>query len=88
MEAYENAKEEIEGENTVFQDTAEWWQRLLSSMRKNTVTKYSASENVLNTDDSGAFNGNVSLSMPSLVSDYAHFSHASAVACRVIRTAT
>ena len=88
MEAYENAKEEIEGENTVFQDAAEWWQTLLSSMRKNTVTTYSASENGTNADDSGAFNGNVSLSMPSMVSDYAHFTHVSAVAARVIRTAT
>ena len=84
MEAYENAKEEIEGENTVFQDAVEWWQGLLNSMRKNTVVKYSTS----NADDSGAFNGNVSLSMPSLVSDYAHLTHVSAVACRVIRTAT
>ena len=41
MEAHENAKEEIEGENTVFQDIAEWWDSVLSFRRsKDAVTKY------------------------------------------------
>jgi hypothetical protein len=43
MEAYETAKAEIEGENTVFQDVAEWWNRVLSFRRSNdTVTKYAS----------------------------------------------
>eukprot|EP01043_Picozoa_sp_COSAG02_P034757 COSAG02_NODE_2449_length_8835_cov_2.885315_4_plen_190_part_00 len=67
MEAYENAKEEIEGENTVFQDIAEWWNSALSFQRsKGSVTKYvSGGEG----KDGGAiFDGHVSdLSIACLV---------------------
>lgn len=55
MEAYENAKEEIEGENTVFQDIVEWWNSVLIFRRsKGSVTKYVS-------DGEGAiFDGHVS----------------------------
>ena len=45
MEAYENAKEEIEGENTVFQDLAIGWNSLMSRCRsRDAVTKYDAAD--------------------------------------------
>jgi hypothetical protein len=45
MEAYETAKEEIDGENTVFEDLSEWWESLSLCGKKggkDTVTPYDA----------------------------------------------
>lgn len=60
MEAYENAKEEIQGENTVFQDIAAGWHSLMDRFRtKDDVTKYDP-EGEGNTDIDAMFDGNVS----------------------------
>ena len=60
MEAYENAKAEIEGENTVFEDVAAGWHSLIDRFRtKDNVSKYDP-EGEGNTDIDAIFDGNVS----------------------------